>query len=214
MLLCPSTKELERFLRGEPSSEIGPHLRTCASCQTAVERLSDEESLKGWAGSLASRSLTSECDEWLSRLVSSLCILEPAMSGWSRDRANPAESAMVSLEPPDSPGDLGRLGDFAVEAELGRGGMGIVYRARDRTTGRVVALKVLHVSMANDRNRRRFVQEVRAVSRVEHDNVIRLYSTYDPPGSAPYFVMEYVAGPTLADEVRKRKRLEPAQPPS
>ena len=75
---------------------------------------------------------------------------------------------MVSLEPPDSPGDLGRLGDFAVEAELGRGGMGIVYRARDRTTGRVVALKVLHPRLlSKSAYLSRFEAEATAVAAIQ-----------------------------------------------
>jgi tetratricopeptide (TPR) repeat protein/predicted Ser/Thr protein kinase len=211
VLNCPSNDDLQRFLLGEPSLEIGPHIRACSTCQTVVERLSDDGTLAGWPGSLAAHSLTDEQDREPARLVSALRELHLETRVWSREGPSFNMQADARLEPPDSPDDLGRMGEFAVESEIGRGGMGIVYRARDRATGRIVALKILHGSSANDRNRRRFIQEVRAAASVEHDNVVRLYSTYDPPDGQPYFVMEYVAGPTLADELRIRRRLEPRE---
>ena len=64
------------------------------------------------------------------------------------------------LGPPARPGDLGTLGPYDIEAEVGHGSTGVVYRARDRTMGRVVALKILRRELAQDDARDRFVREV------------------------------------------------------
>ena len=101
------------------------------------------------------------------------------------------------------------IGPYAIEAEVGRGGMGVVYRARDRSMDRVVALKVLMAEGVDPRSRDRFLREVRAAARVEDDHVVRVYSTSGPDDPFPYFAMEYLAGPTLADEVRETKRIDP-----
>ena len=103
-------------------------------------------------------------------------------------------------------GELTCLGPYEIEAEVGRGGMGVVYRASDRTTGRVVALKVLRPDPADGRARERFVREIRAAARVEHDNVVRVYSTSDPADPVLYFAMEYLAGASLAGRLRERAR--------
>ena len=106
---------------------------------------------------------------------------------------------------------LGSLGPYDIEAEIGRGGMGTVYRARDRTTGRLVAVKVLFAGNDDERTRRRFVQEVRAAAKVDHDHIVRLYATSDPSDRIPYFVMEYVPGPSLAERISGQGRIPPRE---
>ena len=115
------------------------------------------------------------------------------------------------LNPPERTGDLGTLGPYDIEAEIGRGGMGVVYRARDRTLGRIVALKVLRHDVDDERVRQRFAREVRAAARVEHDYLVRVYATSDPTELVLYFAMEYVAGPSLALRVRAQGRLAPRE---
>ena len=68
------------------------------------------------------------------------------------------------------------LGHFRVEAKLGEGGMGVVYRASDETLRREVALKVLPDSVArDDERRRRFLREARAAAAVTHPNIATVY---------------------------------------
>ena len=83
--------------------------------------------------------------------------------------------------------------------------------AQDRTTHRLVAIKVLFAGSDDDRTRRRFVQEVRATAKVDHDNIVRLYATSDPADRIPYFVMEYIAGPSLAELIATRGRIAPRE---
>jgi eukaryotic-like serine/threonine-protein kinase len=83
--------------------------------------------------------------------------------------------------------------------ELGRGGMAVVYRARDRALGRDVAVKVLGPDRrGDDRFVRRFEREARAVAALDHPNVVSIHDTGTHDG-IPYLVMGYVRGPSLAD---------------
>ncbi len=103
-----------------------------------------------------------------------------------------------------------RLGPYEILAPIGAGGMGEVYTARDTRLGRTVAIKVLPAGVASDPDRRRrFEQEARAVSALNHPHICVLHDigTQDPSmGSGQavsYLVMEFLEGQTLADRLRK-----------
>ena len=85
-----------------------------------------------------------------------------------------------------------RLGPYAIQQLLGRGGMGEVYRAVDTRLDRVVAIKVLagHVDRSSAR-RERFEREARIVSSLNHPNICAVYDVGEYEG-APYLVMEYI----------------------
>ncbi len=90
-----------------------------------------------------------------------------------------------------------KLGPYEVLSLLGAGGMGEVYRARDTRLGRVVAIKVLPSErMADENRRRRFVQEARAASALNHPNIVTIYEIESADGM-DFIVMEYVEGKTL-----------------
>jgi eukaryotic-like serine/threonine-protein kinase len=90
-----------------------------------------------------------------------------------------------------------RLGRFVVQSELGRGGMGIVYRAQDDTLGRVVALKVLGKSRDRSPERRaRFLREARSAASIVHPNVATVYEIGEA-GASLYIAMELVSGNSL-----------------
>src|SRR5829696_808173 len=91
---------------------------------------------------------------------------------------------------------------YDVERELGRGGMGVVYLARDRMLDRMVAVKTLpwHVT-ADDRVRERFVREARTAARLSHPNIVPIHRA-DEMGGVVFFVMGYVDGESLADRVK------------
>jgi serine/threonine protein kinase/Flp pilus assembly protein TadD len=87
------------------------------------------------------------------------------------------------------------LGDYELVGELGRGGMGVVYLARQRSLGRLVALKLLPAALAGDAAAlARFRREVRALARVDHPNVVKVLASGTLPDGQPYYAMEYVAG--------------------
>src|SRR5262245_41427116 len=90
------------------------------------------------------------------------------------------------------------VGRYEVIDLIGRGGMGVVYRARDPHIGRAVAIKVLKAS--GERMRARFLQEIRLLGTLNHANIVAIYDC-GFLGEQPYIVMEYVQGVTLADFV-------------
>ena len=95
-----------------------------------------------------------------------------------------------------------KLGPYEIVAPLGAGGMGEVYRARDPRLGREVALKVLPTSWCSDLDRlRRFEQEARAASALNHPGILVVYDVGTHDG-APYLVTELLEGGTLRDRLR------------
>jgi serine/threonine-protein kinase len=101
------------------------------------------------------------------------------------------------------------LGAYSLERELGRGGMGVVYLAREIRLDRPVAIKVLHAELAvRPEARRRFVQEARTAARLAHPHIVPIYSV-EERGSLVYFVMALVDGETLGQRIRRRGALPP-----
>ena len=98
-------------------------------------------------------------------------------------------------------------GRYAVERELGRGGMGIVFLARDLSLDRLVAIKLLPPALAAVPDRRaRFVREARIAARLSHPNIVPIHSVEESDGLV-FFVMGYVAGETLGERTRRLGRL-------
>jgi serine/threonine protein kinase/tetratricopeptide (TPR) repeat protein len=107
------------------------------------------------------------------------------------------------LEPYDSQPVTGapqasRVGHYQILDKLGAGGMGEVYRARDETLGRDVALKFLHSGQSSDESaRKRLLREARTASSLNHPNICTIYEVGETNGST-YIAMEYLQGRTLS----------------
>ncbi|MDG5802650.1 Stk1 family PASTA domain-containing Ser/Thr kinase [Streptomyces ossamyceticus] len=100
-------------------------------------------------------------------------------------------------------------GRYRVEARIAVGGMATVYRAVDTRLDRVLALKVMHPTLAADGSFvERFIREAKSVARLSHPNVVGVYDQ-GTDGSYVYLAMEYVAGCTLRDVLRERGALQP-----
>jgi serine/threonine protein kinase len=94
-----------------------------------------------------------------------------------------------------------RLGGYEIAAQIGKGGMGEVYRARDLKLGRDVAIKVLPEDVAREQERlARFEREGRTLASLNHPNIANIYGLEDT-GNIRALVMELVEGPTLADRI-------------
>lgn len=102
-------------------------------------------------------------------------------------------------------------GRYAVERELGRGGMGVVFLARDIALDRLVAIKLLPPALAASADRRaRFLREARTAARLSHPNIVPIHAV-EESGGLVFFVMGYVAGETLGGRIRRLGRLPAAE---
>lgn len=93
---------------------------------------------------------------------------------------------------------------FELLEQLGRGGMGVVWKARDHDSGEIVALKLLHAMFIDDKDYvARFEREVEVVRRITSPNVVRVLG-YGQRDGVPYFAMEYIEGPSLREAILGR----------
>ncbi len=100
---------------------------------------------------------------------------------------------------------------YELEGKLGEGAMGVVYRARDRNLGRVVALKMLAPELgAEDELRLRFQREAEAIGRLSHPNIVSVYDMGEHQGRL-YLAMELLEGEDLRALVEKQAQLAPAE---
>ena len=137
-------------------------------------------------------------------------LLPQVRAGWQRLRALEAEVGALFPEstfiegatPPSLPTtNLPRIRGYEVQAVLGRGGMGIVYKAWHRRLNRAVALKMLLAgAYAGPQELERFLREAEAVAGLRHANVVQVHDVGDLDGR-PYFTMEFVEGGSLAQKL-------------
>ena len=95
---------------------------------------------------------------------------------------------------------------YVIERELGRGGMALVYLARDIRHERFVALKTLRPEIAVALGRERFLREIKLAARLQHPNILPVYDSGDA-GGALYFVMPFVEGESLRDRLERESQL-------
>ncbi|MEZ6121642.1 MAG: serine/threonine-protein kinase [Planctomycetaceae bacterium] len=124
--------------------------------------------------------------------------------------AEPSSLRTPSARPADTQQATDKIGDYRIIGEIGRGGMGVVYRAEQQSLGRCVALKVLPRNVAGRKDAQdRFLREARAAARLHHTNIIPVFevgidcNTY-------YYAMQYIDGRPLDDVFRELQRMRAA----
>jgi serine/threonine protein kinase len=143
--------------------------------------------------------LVGEQSELLARVLD-LPVSDEKVEQWS------ARSEAEEGPTPEGPAARRALGDFELLGKLGHGGMGVVYRARQGQVGRVVALKCL-LRSGDPRAEARFAREIRALGRVDHPNVVKIF-TSGAVDDQWFYAMELVEGASLGavcDEFQARK---------
>lgn len=101
-----------------------------------------------------------------------------------------------------------RLGHYDIVAELGRGGMGVVYKGHESSLNRYVAIKVLADSLAHDEGvKERFLREARSMAALNDPHIIQIYYIGDDEGQT-YFVMEFVEGESLGTLLKREHKVE------
>jgi WD40 repeat protein/serine/threonine protein kinase len=203
---CPSREQLTKLANdtwSDALGEIESHIIGCTACQTTLADLSDETDVARWRRLLQDNGRALDVEEQAQLQQ----VLEDLKSNPPLPVANTtSQLASEQIQFPGEPTEhapLGQLGDYDILQELGRGTFGAVYKAYDRRLGRQVAIKFLnpgHAAIASERDR--FEREARTVSRLPHDHIVRIYdvcTASDFP--LPYLVMEYVDGPSLAEQI-------------
>ena len=181
----PAREVLEAFGLGKLDeasiTQVGHHLETCVDCKRQVAELSG--------------------DSLLDRLRDAV-----------RQDGTPApDKAMapfaVSTSPASVPAELQNNPQFEILRELGAGGMGVVYLAKNKLMDRLEVLKVISTAMMRKAGALdRFLREIRAAASLSHDNVVKAYSALQF-GELLVFAMEYVEGEDLAKLIKRQGAL-------
>jgi len=181
------------------------HLGRCAACQAEFEQLSGSAEMGddvarrlGGASGEPAPAVRRIVDEFTSWVIDGRHETEAGQS------ANADRDILEFLDTADSADALGRLGSYEVIEVVGRGGMGVVFKARDPALNRLVAIKVLAPHYADDQHaRQRFLQEARAAAAINHLHIVTIHSVEESTG-LPFIVMELVSGDSLQQRIDER----------
>jgi serine/threonine protein kinase len=174
----------EDRLPADEVSGLEEHLQHCSGCRAALDDMADSQ-------------------PWIDAVRR---YLGPDPTGPYESEMSPSSSSGIdetlgALAPSDWPDSLGRLGSYEIKGVIGRGGMGVVFKAFDPALNRNVAIKVLSPHLADcGAARRRFLREARAAAAVVHEHVVSVFAVVETAG-LPFIVMEYVPGPSLQDRL-------------
>lgn len=182
-------ESLSRFLRGELSDveiqDLETHLSVCSSCRSRLEES------------------TASANEWHALRDS----LSDKESSEVTSGQEDLESLQRLLSPSDDPRMMGRIGTYEIVGLLGRGGMGVVFKALDPSLNRYVAIKMLAPMLIPSAVfKQRFLREAQSAAAVVHDNVVGIHAISEWQGN-PYLVMTFVRGQSLQSRLHHRGHL-------
>src|SRR3954454_22403810 len=100
---------------------------------------------------------------------------------------------------------------YLLEVQLGEGGMGTVWRARNVPLDAAVALKLIHPNVQREETLARFALEARVEARFKHRNIVRVFDFGHTEFGDPFIIMELLDGITLGDSIRQHGRLNPVE---
>jgi WD40 repeat protein/serine/threonine protein kinase/Leucine-rich repeat (LRR) protein len=207
---CPPPQQLSRFLNDDlPEAEralLQTHVQQCPDCQKSLERLTQDSLIT--PGTQANPS----APPGLLRLQGRPWQGDPS-SGETNAYQTSAEGSGTDTEiidflaPAQRPDEIGRLGPYRVLKVLGRGGMGVVFKAEDPHLERLVALKAMLPSLAASASaKQRFFREAKAAAALKHPHVVAIYQVGEDRG-APYLAMEFLEGEALDERIHRQGRL-------
>ena len=200
----PTTEELRALSLGRLAeadlARVSAHLGDCPECCRRIDQLAAadpllarlQQSAAGREETLVSRA----------QRRSAVRALRRAQGAWSAAQNTEPGTEPVILPAPK------QVGDYDILAEVGRGGMGVVYKARHRGLRRLAALKmVLAGEFASPAQASRFRLEAELAARVQHPNIAQVYEVGIADDGRPFFAMEFIHGLPL-DEYANRHGLD------
>lgn len=205
---CQPPERMLDFLRGGLTSSeeesLQLHLDVCLACRQLLSSSAADEA----AWDEAHQFFSSEAQD------NALCIGEAqpleahGTNGEQFEEPESIESLLKLLGPTDDPRMLGRIGSYEIVGVLGRGGMGVVFKAYEPSLNRYVAIKLLlpHLA-ASGAARMRFAREGRAAAAVIDDNVLPIFSVSEWQG-IPYLVTQLSRGSNLQKRINETGPLE------
>jgi serine/threonine protein kinase len=206
---CPSPELLRDFLIGSSTETVGDsieeHLAGCPSCVRRLAGLDARDPLVELVR--AGAQVSTAVEEADGDLLARLCRLRlERRAGLARSGAGSmaiGERLQVPLdflEPPEGPGELGRIGPYRIEQVLGAGGMGIVFRAQQLRPHRTVALKIILAGSCGGERVERSRRESEMLARLRHAHIVQVIAAGEHAGR-PYFTMDYAAGGNLVQKL-------------
>jgi serine/threonine-protein kinase len=170
-----------------------------STAELVSELLLRWEELREGGQAISAEELCRDCPDLVDEVRRRIATLEAVYRVPNR---LPADTRPDAERQPDS--GAPRVPGYEVLGELGSGGMGVVYKARDARLKRLVALKmILSGPHARPEERERFRREAEAVARLQHPNVVQIYEVGEQDGR-PYLALEYVGGGSLAGRLGGR----------
>lgn len=209
---CPATDELDRLIQGRlpdaRSSAVTDHVGRCARCQDRMEALAagGDPALSSTVRHCQRNQPPADSALWPALSAAAAEITATAVfPGGNGDTHPSGEIKLDFLRPTEAPDRLGKLGEFDIIREVGRGGMGVVLHGYDPCLQRDVAVKVLDPQLAgNEVARQRFCREARAAAAVTHENLVAVYQVdEDEPSGLPYLVMQLISGESLEQRLKR-----------